>query len=234
MNTNTNTQQFTGPNANQQRIIDELCTVHGLDPSQISFDGIDDTPIFDYEAVCILSLKLTDIRDLDCSIIDRTIYQPEGESPAQVSTAKCVVTLPDGRTRSVQETAFCGEVAGGYKVETVRDADGLAQNRASRRGIRSVGINLWRAHQAFMRDGQKANGSTDINPRQTFYNEIHVLAEKIGLIIDGNRDQYEYYLAESFGGITSAKDLSDEQLVILRNSLRAMASALSRSNQQAA
>lgn len=234
MNTTHNTQQFTGGlTQRQQEIVSELCSVHGLDPAQISFDAFDDTPIFDYEAVSTLSLKLTDIKDIDATIVDRRI-EDVGGVPTSVSKAKCIVTLPDGRTRSVEETAYVGEEAGGYRIATTRDADGMAQNRAVRRGVRSVGINLWRAHQAYMRSGQRAAGTTDADPRQPLYAEVHVLAGKLDLIVDGDRTLYESFIAESFGGVTSAKDLNDLQLVQLRNSLRAMASVVSRSQPAAA
>lgn len=236
MTTQATTPAFTGSAAHgaealargqQQLIIDELVRVHGLDPSQISFDGNDLTPIFDYEAVSTLTLKLTDIQDIECWIVDRSF------NAGKASTAKCRITLPDGRTRTVEETVEVGEVVNGRTLETSRDTDGMAQNRAVRRGIRSVGINLWRAHQAFMRNGQIANGSTDADPRNTLYSEIHALAEKIGLIVGQERSNYEAFIAEQFSGITSAKDLDDSQLVWLRNTLRAMSSALSRATQPA-
>lgn len=229
------TQTYTG-NDQQKRIVEELCRVHSLDPSQVSFEGDSDTPIFDYEAISTLSLRLTDIKDLDCGITDRNVVQMEiGDFTGTRITATCRVTLPDGRSRSVEATATVGEIlAPGLQIATVADAEGVAQNRAARRGIRSVGVNLWRAHQAFMRNGERAAGTTDNDPRAPAYREIHVLAEKLDLIVDGDRKAFDHYLAEMFDGVTSKTDLNDIQLQQLITSLRAMASVLSRSNQRAA
>ncbi|HEV7700304.1 MAG TPA: hypothetical protein VGO43_08765 [Pyrinomonadaceae bacterium] len=230
----TKTQQFTGgPTAAQKGIIHELCSKFELiDPSQISFDGDDTTPIFDYEANSILSIELTDIKHLDCEIVDRDIAQAEiGDFTGTRCTAKCTVTLPDGRTRSVTETAYVGEEINGRKLATVREADGIAQNRASRRGIRSVGVNLWNSILKFLRTGQKATGNTEIDPRNTFYSEIHVIAEEIGLIVNGDRSRYEEFIAEEFKGITSSSELDDQQIVVLRDLLRSVRRSMRLSQQ---
>jgi hypothetical protein len=118
MNTQ-NTNSHTGI-SRQQDIVRELCETHGLDPSQISFDADGETPIFDYEAVCALSLKLTDINAIDCKIVGRHGFPVDGDgSYANVSTAECTVILPDGKSRTVQDSAFVGELIGpDMKVET--------------------------------------------------------------------------------------------------------------------
>lgn len=220
----------------QLRIVAELCQAHGLEPSQISFDGDGDTPIFDYEAVCALSLKLTDIVAIDCKMLEPTVNAlPVGlvQGSVRISNAECTVTLPDGRTRTCVDSAQVGETAGGRVFSTPREADGLAQNRAVRRGIRSVGINLWNAHNAFMRNGKATDGTLDSDPRTPNYREIHALATELDLIVDGDKSVYRNYIAASFAGVQSSKDLDDLQLHQLLVNLRLMA-GLKRREQKAA
>jgi hypothetical protein len=160
MSTQATTPAFTGSQPlteEQRRIIAELVQVHGLDPSQISFDGFDSTPIFDYEAVSTLTLKLTDIQHLDAIILGRTIEEINS-FPTSVCKASCLVTLPDGRTRSVEETAYVGEVVNGRTLETTRDATAWLRTVQFAAGSAASAINLWRAHQAFMRTGASGRG----------------------------------------------------------------------------
>lgn len=200
----------------QNEIVKEICTIHSLQPEQISFDGNEPTPIFDYEAVCFLTLKLTDIHDIECWITDR-------DPGTQISTAKCKVTLVDGRTRTSEDSAvFYEQLENGMVIDSIRKADSIAQNRAVRRGIRSVGINLFNAHRHYIATGKIATGHTDHDPRLSNYREIHVLAQEVGLIVDGDKTAYRAFIAESFEGIESSKDLNDIDLHRLLASLRAM------------
>lgn len=200
----------------QHEILAEISHMHGLDPSQISFEGEDLTPIFDFEAVCLLSLKLTDIREIACEITNR-------DFDSQIVTARCSVRLPDGRTRVCEDSARLHEVIGdGGTIDSLRMADNVAQARAVRRGIRSVGINLWHAHKKFKESGQVAAGHTRHDPRRPLYEEIHVLAGNLGLIDGADKENYKSFLAESYDGRTSARDLDDAELQRFLISLRAM------------
>jgi len=190
----------------QSAIVSELTSVHGLDESQISFDGNSETPIFDYEAVCALSLKLTDIASIECKMLEPTVSDnPHGFTPTRISNCECTVTLPDGRTRKCVDSAQLGETAGGFVFGTPREADGLAQNRAVRRGIRSVGINLYNAHKAFMASGKTQAGTLDEDPRLSQLKEIHKIADKLGY----TRREYEELLASGYDGRISTNDLND-------------------------
>lgn len=202
----------------QARIVKEMCDLHGLDETQISFDGTELTPIFDYEAVCSLSLKLTDIPSIDCWISDH------GSAEDEMVTAKCKVTVPDGRSRTCEANAqLLEKLPDGGIVETFQMAQAVARARAVRLGIRSVGVNLYNAHRKFVETGEIALGHTRHDPRLPAYNEIHVLAEKCDLIVDADRRNYEAFISEMFPGKTSAADLDDLQLRQLLVSLRAMA-----------
>jgi hypothetical protein len=200
----------------QWTIIGELVQTHGLDASQISFDGDDDTPIFDYEAISYLSLALTDIQKLDTWISERNEHDG-------FATAKCLVILPDGRERCVTENAHIGEpLPRGAKVEDIRTAEALARSRASRLGIRSVGVNLWLAHQKFVKNGETAEAHTRHSPRKPLYDEIHQLAENLELIKNGNRLDYEELIAAAYDGRRSSSVLDDIELSRFLTTLRAM------------
>lgn len=199
----------------QKAIVDELCQVHSdlnIEPSQISFDGDSLTPIFDYEANSALSVKLTDIKTLDCEITNRD------KANRVESVAACTVILPDGRSRTVEDSAMIGEqIAPGVKIETIRDADGVAQNRASRRGIRSVGVNIWNAHKAFLKTGEVAAGSTEEDPRARLVKQIHALSDELGL----SKEEYQELMAAGYGR-SSSTDLNELELVSFARLLRSM------------
>lgn len=211
----------------QKNILDELVEVHALDASQISFEGENATPIFDYEAVCALSLKLTDIQDIDCQISER-------DTVDGIVSASCKITLPDGRTRTVEDSASLNESFADNKIiDTYRLAENVAQARAVRRGIRSVGVNLFRAHQEFVKTGQAATAHTNNNPRLTHYQEIHKLASKIGLIDGADKSKYEQFLAEKYDGRTSSADLDDLELHRLLVTFRAFERSLPKTSASA-
>lgn len=214
----------------QAAIVKEICEVHELDATQIGFeDDSATTPIFDYEAVCALSLRLTDIRDIDCSISDH------GDADNELITAKCTVTVPDGRTRSCEGSAQLLErLKDGNIIETYQQAAAIAQARAVRRGIRSVGVNLWNAHRKFMQTGEIAAGHTRHDPRAPVYAEIHILATELDLIVDGNKEKYKAYIAENYDGRTSARDLTDMDLHRLLISFRSLTRLRRNENRRAA
>lgn len=201
----------------QRNIVDEYVNLHGLDELQISFEGDETTPIFDYEAINALSLKLTDIQIIDCEISER-------DFETEIVTSRCTVTLPDGRSRTSEDSARVGDPFGnGKTVDTLRLAEQLAQTRAVRRGIRSVGINLHRAHEQWKRTGQTVGGHTNHDPRKTLYDEIHLYAEQAGYIIGKDKTEYEKFIAESYDGRTSARDLDDTELQRLNVTFRSFA-----------
>lgn len=208
----------------QMDLVQELCRTHGLQPDQISFEGTELQPIFDYEAVCALSLKLTDIESIDCRMLPPTAEPlPNGLGNIRISNAECTVKLPDGRTRTCVDSAQLGETVAGVIFRTPREADGLAQNRAVRRGIRSVGINLYNAHRRFIETGSGTEGHLDHDPRKPVYAEIHMLATELDLITYGDKTKYTEYIAENYGGRTSASDLDDLELRGLQTSFRSLA-----------
>jgi hypothetical protein len=202
--------------AAQSLLLSELHSHHRIEPDQVGFDGDDPTPIFDYTAISLLSLRLTDIKDIDCWISSRDLQ--EGRV-----TAKCVVILPDGRSRSVEGSAAIGEeFADDGLIDSWQLAESVAQSRASRLGIRSVGINLMHAHRNFKATGKPTTGHTDHDPRKPYYDEIHQLAENLQLIKGGEKSEYRLLLSSTFLGKESARDLDDAELQQFLTTLRAL------------
>jgi hypothetical protein len=139
------------------------------------------------------------------------------------ASASCTVQLPDGRSRRVEASAEIGETfANGDKIETMQTAEAVAQSRASRLGIRAVGINLYHAHQKYMQTGEVASGHVRHDPRAALYAEIHMLAENLELITNGDKTEYRNFLWETFAGKTSSVDLDDIEIQRLLTTLRAM------------
>ena len=203
----------------QKQIVDDFVFTYGLDQSQISFEGSNNVPIFDYEALNLLRLKLTDIQSVE--------FQPPTFNQGQgIITVSCLVTLPDGRTTQPLDSAVIGEtMPDGGEIETYRQAQNVAQARALRRGIRSVGINLLRAHEQFKQTGKAVTGEP-LSLEDAERKEIQTLVRQLGLKTGSgkneNRQEYEKFLAEQFDGRTSTKDLNEAERNRLKITLRAM------------
>jgi hypothetical protein len=203
----------------QLKIQQEICETHDLTPENVSFEGNDPTPIFDYEAISLLSLKLTDIQHMACTTTERDPV----DKRATVSTT---ITLPDGRTRTVEASAEWGELLpGGKVIDTMPLAEAVARSRSARLGVRSVGVNLFKAHKKFKETGEVATAHTHWDPRKPIYDEIHAAAEDLGLIVNNDKSAYRIFIAESFGGKESAKDLDQDELRKLQVMFRALINA---------
>lgn len=201
----------------QACIVKEYMDVYGIEHTQISFDGIDARPIFDHNAISILSLRITDIED---------ISPTELHNDGKVVTIFCKVTLPDGRSRGGIGSCAVGDMLpNGKKVDNDQVALGVATSRSFRQGIRNVGIDLHTAHRLFHQTGEIASSHTNRDPRAANYAELHILATEIGLIEDGDKTQYSLYLAENYNGKISAKDLDDIELQRLLTNFRSLANA---------
>lgn len=203
--------------AEELQLVKEFEAFYGIDPSQVGFDFENPgEPIFDYTAISCLSLKLTDIHSIECMIVRR-------DKDPGTATASCAVTLPDGRNRAVEASAEIGETLhDGTVITTWQLAESVAQSRASRLGIRSVGINLVQAHRNYVKTGNIAQGHTNHDPLKPFYDEVHVLAENLGFIVGSDRSEWTNFLAETFAGKQSSKDLDTGERNNLLTTLRAL------------
>jgi hypothetical protein len=199
----------------------DLCQAHDLTADQVSFEG--DRPESDIrlrsDIACSVS-TLTDIQHIDCWVTDRDVENKR-------ATVKCTITLPDGRTRAVESSAEVGEAASRREGDQYDfDSPSMLRDRVRPRlGIRSVGVNLFKAHKKFKETGEVAAGHTRFDPRKPIYDEIHALAASAALIVDGDKSAYRHFLSETFEGVVSAKDLNDSDLRKLQVMLRAMVNA---------
>lgn len=193
--------------------------LYDIDPDQISF-GDDGLPIFDYEAVSLLALRLTDLKSIH-TVTDK-IDVEDG-----IVTATCTVELPDGRTRTTSASSQRGETIGsGETARTLLITEAVANARAARRGLRAAGINLWKAHLRYVALGEMTNGHTNHDPDAHLLAEIHATAKSAGLIQGTNRAAYEKFIALHFDGRTSSKDLSTDEKRRLADLLRVAKTAV--------
>lgn len=180
--------------ADQQQLVNEFVEAHGLEARQISFEGESLEPIFDYDALNYLRHKLTDLQATEPSIVERNVE-------LQMVTAKCLVTLADGRTASDLGTAAIGEqMPDGGEIGDFIQAQNVALSRALRRGLRSAGINLLAVHKNYLKTGEVASGIVDTEFETKIGKEIHALAYQFGHLERGDKTKYQDFIENMFGG----------------------------------
>lgn len=201
----------------QKNIVAEFVQHHGLEARQISFDGDSLEPIFDYEALNYLRFKLTDIESTAPQIEERN------EITGFV-TARCVVVLPCGRSSSDLGTAQVNEkLHDGSHIENLLEAQNVAIARALRRAIRSVGVNLFKAHREWLETGQPVTAEVDPEFVSAIGKEIHKLANEWGHISGRDKTKYQEFIERMFGaGKRSTLDLNDIEKSQLANIYRQM------------
>lgn len=201
----------------QAQLVKELMEVHGLDESQISFDNDSIEPIFDYEALNVLRLRLTDIQATEPEIVERNVG-------LGIVTVKCTASLPDGRSASDLGSAQIDEkMPDGMEIENFMQAQNVALSRAFRRALRSIGINLLKAHRQFMETGEIACGDIDSEWESKTGKEIHKLANEWGHIKGKDKNDYQEFIERIFGaGKRSSLDLNDIERSQLANMYRSM------------
>ena len=86
----------------QRAVQNEFCETYNLKPEQVGFDGASLEPIFDYDALVLLSIRLCDIPNIvtEFNGLDRL---------NGLATCRCTLTLPGGLTRSMFASAMLGE-----------------------------------------------------------------------------------------------------------------------------
>lgn len=203
----------------QQRLTNEFTETYGLSANQISFDGEKEEPIFDFEALCILREKLTKFHSVDTS---RTSFNQETNE----AEAICSIMNQNGHLITVSDFAQLWELMpDGTKIENSMQAKRVARARAMRSGIRQAGVNILKAHQNYLESGEVLN-FRPVDPRIAKTKECHVLAEKLGLTVKTDegidKSEYQKFIAETYDGRTSSKDLDDLELQRLIITFRAM------------
>lgn len=186
----------------QHELVAEFVDSYELSPEQIAFEGESEEPIFDYEALNVLRLRLTDIQGSYPEIVERT---------ENLITAQCTLHLSDGRSASDLGTAYLGEtMPDGSAIETLNQAQNLALARAFRRAIRSAGVNLLKAHRKFLDTGEPTTARQDNELNSRIGREIHALAAEVGHITKDGKEKYQDFIEHIFGkGKRSSLDLND-------------------------
>jgi len=194
----------------QRAIVKEFRDAYGFKESQIGFDGDSTDPIFDFDAMSVLSVELctTPHVEVDFGSFDMAL---------NIATANGFARLRNGNTRKIFGSAFIGETLhDGSTVRTKKEAIDLARARASRIIHRAIGFDAVKAHEAAKR------GATVLelkvrSPRQNQLAECHILAERLGFIkregrrvID--RSPYDRLMASYFDGETSTGALNEKNL----------------------
>lgn len=214
----------------QQRIAAEFAINYQIDMSQISFEGDNPEPIFDYEALNLLRLQLSDIQTTDSEIAERNMQ-------LGIVTVRCTAVLPDGRSASDLGSAqFAtyddeskqqlteGEVMpDGTRIENMLQAQNVALARALRRALRAVGFNPVRARNQFLQTGKPTFADIDQEFQSPIGKEIHKLAADWGHIVGKDKTGYQDFIEGIFGnGKRSTLDLNDIEKSQLANMYRTL------------
>lgn len=209
----------------QRALQKEFCDAYGFAVQQIGFDGKSLDPIFDFDALAVLSTRLCNLPhvDVDFGKIEPTI---------QMATSRAYAILPNNNTRKIFGTAVVGEVMhDGTRIETIHQAVKVSRARALRTILRAVGFDPVAAHRAFRKTGHvvELQGAAK-SDRQSQSAEIHLHASDLGLIKRApngrvDRTDYETKLAIFFKGKTSSEQLTEEQRADWLGMLRAWSRA---------
>lgn len=216
-------------NLDQAQLVREFEQHYDISPRQIGFDSRSGEPIFDYDALSVLSLVLApDIVNMETEI-ERL------DDAAGVASVKCRVVLRDGRSRDPLGFAFVGEAMhDGSTIDDLKQALLVAQARAARAGLRAVGFNPVQAHARRMR-GEDMTLNLSADPRSKDLATIHILREEAGLVTpDGDDTAYRNLLGDLFKDeeqrpIRSARDLDEKQRAQFIANLRSLKSVKERS-----
>jgi hypothetical protein len=195
------TKTFT---LSQEQLVREFTDKFAITREQVSFEGSGLDPIFDYDALSLLALELTDIPSIR--------VEPGDFNPmVGLATAMCMVTLVDGRKRETYGHAMVGEVLyDGSSIADMGEALTMVRSRALRSGLRMVGFDPVKALRATQKDTAKPAEFIDLRNRQLA--RAHVLGEELGYIVGENKVAWKNQIATYFRGKTSSADLDDLQL----------------------
>jgi hypothetical protein len=210
----------------QQKLREEFCSAYNFAPEQIGFDGSSLDPIFDFDALSVLSVKLCNLPhvDVDFGSVEHSI---------DMATSRGYAVLPNGNTRKIFGTAVVGETMhDGRRIENIHQAVKVSRARALRTILRAVGFDPVAAHREHKQTGNVIELQL---PSTKFRNnelaECHILGQRLGYIVRDekgkliSRTQYDNLMATYFQGQTSTGGLEDNERATWLGMLRAWASA---------
>jgi hypothetical protein len=205
----------------QEQLVREFTEKYGITREQVSFDGVGLEPIFDYDALSLLTLLLTDIPSIR--------VEPGDFNPmVGLATAMCMVTLVDGRKRETYGHAMVGEVLhDGTTILDMGEALTMVRSRSLRSGLRMVGFDPVKAH----RQSQKGQAQpTDfVDQRNKQLARAHALGEELGYIVGDNKLAWQNQIGIYFKGKSSSAELNELELSQWVAMLEGWSSARSRS-----
>lgn len=200
------------------KLVREFCAAYGLSPNQISFDGAE--PIFDFDALNILANTLARIPNIDVGLEK---FHKEND----LAESYCRIGLNGRITRKLFGVAMIGEAMHDGTVITGEiQAINVSRARALRCGLRAVGFDPVKFHEARKAGKEIDLLGTEEESEAAVRAQIHVLAGPRGLNFikkNGDRSEYENLLASYFGGRTSSKDLDPAERAQWLGMLRAWA-----------
>lgn len=210
----------------QDALRKEFCDAYNFAPEQIGFDGDSLDPIFDFDALSVLSTRLCNLPHIAVDMGD--INQAIG-----IATATGYAVLANGNTRKIFGSAVLNEpMHNGEPIKDIHQAVKVARARALRTILRAVGFDPVEAHRGF----KKTGNVVELQPPATLTRDqerkqIHLLADELALVrrAEGqrftDRSQYEKVISTFFPTKTSSKSLTDSEhsqlLAILRSWSRA-------------
>lgn len=212
----------------QQEMRKEFMDAYGFEAGQIGFDGNSLDPIFDFDALSLLSARL-------CNLPLVAVEMGDVNQALGLATSNGYAELQSGNTRKIYGSAIIGEeMHDGRKIKDIHQAVRVSRARALRTILRAVGFDPVAAHRSFKKTGNvvELTPPAKLN-RDREREQIHILADELGLIrrAEGqrftNRSQYEKVISTFFPTKVSSKSLNDSEhtqfLTILRSWARARA-----------
>lgn len=206
----------------QQDVVADFVESYNLAQEDIFFDGDDPEPYFSYEALSLLTLILSpEIGSIESSPVETDIA-------GGVITAKCVVALTDGRTRSASAMALVGEqTPGGYIINDNNQALGVAQSRAARRALSMVGFNVLKLHAAKQSGADLPLMLKAEDPRTVEMREAHAIGGELGWIRSGDklrwRQEVNAFTKGEFSSMSEMDDKTRSHWVIYLRALKRLA-----------
>ncbi len=216
----TSPQTLTKAQLELQR---EFCRDYGFNPNQISFDG--DEPIFDFDALSVLSMRLCDLPDIHIDL-------SQVNAQLGLATSTGLVVLPGGKTRKTFAAAIVHEeMPDGNPIRDMGQAIAVSRARALRIVLRAVGFDPVAAHKVFKSsNGTRKLELLPIDLRTRELAEIHMLAQALDfIVVNGggfiNKIIYQRTMTTYFPERTSARDMTEQERAQWLNILRAFTKA---------